>query len=92
MILNGRREFLKMAIAGSSVTGLVRAAGTSTLLTCDGNHAGPETYLKPFSYEGVQLLEGMLKKQYEAARDYYYAIPDDDIVRGFRQRAGLRAP
>ncbi len=52
----------------------------------------PRIFLEPFGYEGVRLLDGMLKKQYEATRDFYYNIPDDDILLGFRQRAGLPAP
>ncbi len=48
--------------------------------------------MEPFNYEGVRLLEGRLKNQYTAARDYFFAIPSNDILRGFRMRAGLVAP
>ena len=34
----------------------------------------------------------MLKKQYLATRDYYFNLPDDDILLGFRKRAGQPAP
>src|SRR5690348_14141697 len=34
----------------------------------------------------------MLKSQYDRAREYYYKIPNDDILKGFRERAGLAAP
>jgi len=50
------------------------------------------SYLQPFNYEGVRLLEGRLKKQLTETRDFYLAIPDDDILKGFRQQAGLPAP
>jgi len=51
-----------------------------------------KVYLEPFDYQGVRLLDGMLKAQYDRTRDYYYAIPNDDILKGFRERAGLPAP
>jgi DUF1680 family protein len=34
----------------------------------------------------------MLRKQYFATREYYYNLPDDDILKGFRKRAGLPTP
>jgi DUF1680 family protein len=52
----------------------------------------PKIFLEPFNYEGVRLLDGRLKDQCSAARDYFYAIPSDDMLRGFRLRAGLAAP
>ena len=32
-----------------------------------------------------------MKAQFDTMRAYYYAIPDDDILKGFRARAGQRA-
>ena len=37
-----------------------------------------KTLLEPFNYDGVHLLDGMLKKQYSMGRDYFFDIPDDD--------------
>jgi hypothetical protein len=48
--------------------------------------------LEAFDYSGVRLLDGLLKKQYLATRDFYLAIPDDSILLGFRRRAGQPAP
>jgi DUF1680 family protein len=48
--------------------------------------------LEPFNYEGVRLLDSMFRKQYLAAREYYHNMPDDDILKGFRKRAGLPTP
>ena len=50
------------------------------------------TLLDPFHYEGVRLSKGRLRDQYLATRDYYYDLPDDDILKGFRKRVGLPAP
>jgi len=53
--------------------------------------APSKTDLQPFDYEGVALLDGPMKAQFDTMRAYYYAIPDDDILKGFRARAGQRA-
>ena len=47
--------------------------------------------LHSFDYQGV-TLEGPLKQQVDAVRQYYLRIPNDDLLKGFRQRAGQPAP
>lgn len=90
-----RRDFVKV-LAASSLAPLASkmALGTgkgetSNLPTTD---LGARSRLQPFNYEGVRLSTGMLDSQFRATRAYYFAIPNDDILKGFRQRAGLRAP
>jgi DUF1680 family protein len=48
--------------------------------------------LHPFNYQGVSLLAGRMLTQVEHARTVYGAIPNDDILHGFRRNAGLPAP
>lgn len=48
--------------------------------------------LEPFDYHGVTLDDGELKRQFDEVRCYYLRIPDDDLLKGFRLRAGLPAP
>jgi len=48
--------------------------------------------INPFIYEGVQLLDGRLKDQFNQIRDYYFNIPNDNILKEFRLEAGLPAP
>jgi uncharacterized protein len=50
------------------------------------------TVLQPFNYDGVRLLPGRMLDQVENARAMYGAIPNDDILHGFRRNAGLPAP
>jgi DUF1680 family protein len=90
-----RRDFVKV-LAASSLAPLASkmALGTgkgetSNLPTTD---LGARSRLQPFNYDGVRLSTGMLDSQFRATRAYYFAIPNDDILKGFRQRAGLRAP
>ena len=48
--------------------------------------------LEAFDYQDVRLLPGRLRDQVDQARELYGAIPDDDILKGFRREAGLPAP
>jgi DUF1680 family protein/acetyl esterase/lipase len=48
--------------------------------------------IKPFDYRGVTLHPGPLKRQVDEVRQFYLAIPDDDLLKGFRRRAGHPAP
>jgi hypothetical protein len=48
--------------------------------------------LEPLDYQGVTLDGGMLKAQFDEVRAYYLAIPNDNLLKGFRSRAGLPAP
>jgi hypothetical protein len=58
--------------------------------------ASPESSVRlaiePFGYRGVSLDDGPLKRQVDAAREDYLRIPNDDLLKGFRRRAGKSAP
>ena len=45
-----------------------------------------------FDLTDVVLHAGPLRRQFEQARDYYLQIPNDDMLFGFRQRAGQPSP
>lgn len=45
-----------------------------------------------FDYRGVTLDGGALRRQFDEVRDYYIRIPNDDLLKGFRERAGVAAP
>jgi uncharacterized protein len=48
--------------------------------------------VEPFDYRGVTLDAGPLKKQVDEVRAFYLALPDDDLLKGFRTRAEKPAP
>lgn len=48
--------------------------------------------LQPFDYRGVTLEDGRLRLQFDEVRDFYLRIPNDDLLKGFRERTGLPAP
>jgi hypothetical protein len=56
------------------------------------DEAPPTLPLAAFNYQGVTIDDGPLRLQFERARDDYLRIPNDDLLRGFRRRAGRPAP
>lgn len=48
--------------------------------------------IEPFDYRGVTLDDGSMRRQFDETRDYYLRIPNDDLLKGFRERAGRPAP
>jgi uncharacterized protein len=48
--------------------------------------------IEPFDYHGVVLNDGPLLRQLLEVRDCYLRVPNDDYLKGFRQRAGKPAP
>jgi DUF1680 family protein len=48
--------------------------------------------LENFDFRGVTLDPGQLRKQVDEAREDYLRIANDDLLKGFRQRAGRPAP
>jgi uncharacterized protein len=60
--------------------------------TTTSPHIAVRTELQSFGYHGVTLDGGPLRHQVDAACEDYLRIPNDDLLKGFRQRAGKRAP
>ncbi len=48
--------------------------------------------LQTFTYADVSLTGGPLADQARDARDFYLALSEDNLLNGFRRRAGLPAP
>lgn len=46
----------------------------------------------PLDYKGVKITDGLLRRQLEDAKEFYLRIPNDDLLLGFRRRAGKPAP
>ena len=74
---------------GLSVT-VVAVAGA----VCLADQPEPQgaRLIEPFDYRGVTLNDGPLLRQVQQVRDYYLRVPNDDYLKGFRQRAGYPAP
>ena len=82
-----RRDFLKAAPAATFV--LMQTAHGVDLQT-----SSPPSRIKiePFDYQDVRLLASRWQKQYQAARDFWLGLPENDILHGYRLAAGLPAP
>jgi uncharacterized protein len=88
-----RRSFMKRVLGASLAPALLGGTPIAAHSRVDGDApGGGKAVLEPFDYNAVRLLDGPLKKQYDATRDYYNHVPNDDILKGFRQRVGLPAP
>ncbi len=48
--------------------------------------------IEALNYDGVTIDSGFLKTQMDDTFSFYSKIPDDDLLKGFRERAGLDAP
>ncbi len=85
-----RRDFLKTAPAAAMVFAQT-AKGAPSQASAKPSPQPPYV-LESFDYRGVRLLDSLWQKQFQAARDYYLSVSDDDILCGFRKDAGLPAP
>jgi DUF1680 family protein len=66
---------------------------TIALLLAAKLSATPERrVLLPFDYSDVRITGGVLRRQLDQAVEDYLRIPNDDLLLGFRRRAGLPAP
>ncbi len=52
----------------------------------------PVPKLEPFAYQDVVLTGGPMDVQAKGARTFYLSLSEDDLLNGFRIRAGLPAP
>jgi hypothetical protein len=94
-----RRDFCKAALATpltAAMAGYRTTAGPRREALAGAGHvtstAATMDPLEPFDYSGVRLLDGMLRNQALSARDFFLGIPDDNLLVGFRLRAGQPAP
>jgi hypothetical protein len=56
------------------------------------NGDAAQTRLSEFEYGDVQLLEGPMLEQFHDNVSLFLSLPDDDLLKPFRQLAGLPAP
>jgi uncharacterized protein len=91
-----RRDFLKGASVAAAV--LVPSVGAAALSAkpsarAPTNSSSADRFqIRAFDYQGVKLLDSRWKTQTQTARNYYLNVSNDDILCGFRARAGLPAP
>jgi hypothetical protein len=81
-----RRVFLKAApLAAYALAQTANAATQAPVSRAD-------IRIEPFNYAGVRLGRSRWQAQYQAARDFWLGLSEDDILHGYRMAAGLPAP
>jgi len=86
-----RRDFLKTAptaawVLAQTAKGATFEQGTEAKAKVDLEK------IRTFDFGGVQLREGLIKDKFNLVRDYYFRVPNDDLLKRYRERAGLPAP
>src|SRR5579871_6389384 len=82
-----RRDFIKtVPVAAWAVS---QAAKSFAVETRPG---AAKLAIETFDYDGVKLLPSRWQEQYQAARNFWLGLDEDDILHGFRAQAGLPAP
>ncbi len=84
-----RREFLASLPAAAGTLAYAAHTGAASPTRPASRRGMP---LETFDYQGVRLLPSHWQQQVITARDFYYAVPNDDILYGYRVGAGLPAP
>ena len=86
-----RRNFVKDG-TGAFVLSQMRPTRSAAFSAAGNGRIAATRKLQAFDFAGVRLTGGMLETQLKRTRDFYLAIPNDDILKGFRKRAGMPAP
>jgi DUF1680 family protein len=91
MKLNDRRHFLKTSAALAAGTAVMRG---TPMFALDEKPIIPlvPTQLTQFDYADVQLLEGPMLEQFQQNVELFLNLPDDNLLKPFRQLAGQPAP
>jgi uncharacterized protein len=90
MKIKSRRHFLKSSTALAAGTAVMR----SNVMAMAGQAASvpSATKLSQFDYADVQLLEGPMLEQFQNNVSLFLNLPDDNLLKPFRQLAGQPAP
>lgn len=80
-----RRGFVA---GGAGVVGLVALGRFTAPAIADAVPEQAETPLRPLDFTGVRLLDSPWKAQQDEITDYYMSVPNEDYLKGFRERAG----
>jgi hypothetical protein len=88
---NNRREFLKTTAALAAGTTVMRSNATMAMGVRTPT-AAQASKLAQFDYADVQLLDGPMLEQFQHNVSLFLNLPDDNLLKPFRQLAGQSAP
>ncbi len=87
--MGNRRQFLKSSAALAAGSAVLQSQVMKSLAAEPTRPAEP---LSQFDYADVQLLEGPMLEQFHNNVSLFMNLPEDDLLKPFRQLAGLPAP
>jgi DUF1680 family protein len=91
--MGNRRQFLKASAALAAGTAVLQSQVMRTLAAAppdsSARRAAP---LVQFDYADVQLLDGPMLEQFHNNVSLFMNLPEDNLLKPFRQLAGLPAP
>jgi len=88
---NDRRHFLKSSAALAAGAAVLKGSPIADLAYSDTATLVP-TKLDQFAYADVQLLDGPMLDQFHNNVSLFLNLPDDNLLKPFRQLAGQPAP
>ncbi|HEY1904025.1 MAG TPA: beta-L-arabinofuranosidase domain-containing protein [Terracidiphilus sp.] len=91
MEINNRRQFLKTSAALAAGTAVMQSSPIFGITGQLGS-APASTKLAQFDYADVQLLDGPMLEQFQQNVTLFLNLPDDNLLKPFRQLAGQPAP
>ena len=86
---NSRRQFLKNTAIAAAATVALRSKAAGAFPSLDVRVVPPLSLLQ---YSQVQLLDGVLREQFDHNHDLFLHMDEDAMLKPFRQREGLPAP
>src|SRR5580658_4936613 len=89
MIYTSRRHFLK---SSSLATCGILAARSLPSWSLPAIEVAVTPPLGVFEYSQVQLLDGLLRQQFDHTHEIFLNLDEDGLLKPFRQRQGLPAP
>jgi uncharacterized protein len=88
---NNRRQFLKTAAALAAGTAVMRSNAMMAMAVQTPTATQPNK-LTQLDYADVQLLDGPMLEQFQHNVSLFLNLPDDNLLKPFRQLAGQSAP
>ena len=82
-----RRDFLKASSVSAAAAMAARTSLGSVFASPQAANSPSPVKIESFGFQNVRLRESRWRSQSLAARDFYYGIPDDNILFGFRAAA-----
>jgi hypothetical protein len=81
-----------MTFCSLSAASLLLALPVASIAQVEAKAHIPSGVLRTANYSEVTLTGGPMAEQAQFSRDFFLAIPNDNLLNGFRKRAGLPAP